>query len=225
MTLYIVATPIGNLKDITLRALDVLRDVDIIAAEDTRVSRKLLMKYDIRKTVLAYHEHSSEKIILNIVNLLLAGKNIAYIVDAGTPGISDPGNYLVRKVSELTPEVSIIPIPGPSALTAAISISGLQGSSFLFLGFPPHKKGRRVFFEQVVASKHPVVLYESPYRILRTLKDLSDIGLSMFECVLIKEISKVYERILRMSIDDLQKEISKEKKIRGEFVLVINKKT
>ena len=225
MALYIVATPIGNLKDITLRALDILRDVDIIAAEDTRVSRKLLIKYDIRKTVISYHEHSPEKVILNIINLLEGGKNIAYIVDAGTPGISDPGNYLVRKVSELAPDVSIIPIPGPSALTAAISISGLQGSQFLFLGFPPHKKGRRAFFEQVVASKQSVVLYESPYRILRTLKDLSDIGLSMFECVLIKEISKVYETILRMSIVELHQKISEEKKVRGEFVLVINKKT
>lgn len=226
MKLYIVATPIGNLKDITLRALEVLKSVDIIIAEDTRVSKKLLSHYDIHKPLMSYHEHSSRNDIARIIDILESGKNIAYIVDAGTPGISDPGRFLVEHVSAHA-RISIIPIPGPSALTAALSVAGLRSDKFLFLGFPPPKKGRKKFFQEISQLaeevKYPIVLYESPHRLLKTLKELSDIGLSMFDAILIKEISKVYEAILRMRIVDLIKKISEEKRVKGEFVLIINK--
>lgn len=221
--LYIVATPIGNLKDITFRALDVLRGVDVIVAEDTRHTRKLLSHYDIHKQLISLHEHSPRNAFNGVIHLLAEGKNIAYVVDAGTPGIADPGAYLVSRVSRELPEVTIVPIPGASALAAAISVAGLKDSKFTFLGFPPVKKGRKAFFQEVVASLYPVVLYESPHRILKTLRELSDNGLSMFEAVLIKEISKVYETTIRMNIVSIKDSLEKEKKIQGEFVLVINK--
>ncbi|MEK7649483.1 MAG: 16S rRNA (cytidine(1402)-2'-O)-methyltransferase [Patescibacteria group bacterium] len=221
--LYIVATPIGNLKDITLRALEVLREVDIIVAEDTRHTRKLLSHYDIHKQLIALHEHSPRNAFNGVINLLEQGKSIAYVVDAGTPGIADPGAHFVSRVARELPQVTIIPIPGASALAAAISIAGLHEDKFTFLGFPPVKKGRKSFFEEVKASPYPVVLYESPHRILKTLTELSDMGLSMFDAVLIKEISKVYETTLRMNIVSIRDSIEKEKNIKGEFVLVINK--
>jgi 16S rRNA (cytidine1402-2'-O)-methyltransferase len=227
MALYIVATPIGNLKDITLRALEILRSVDCIIAEDTRVSRKLLAHYEISKPLFSFHEHSPEHVVQKIITQLRDGKSFAYIVDAGTPGISDPGSFLVRQVAAQAPDVLIIPIPGPSALAAVISIAGIQGDKFVFLGFPPHKKGRQKFFKEVrqlvEEEKYPVVLYESPHRLLKTLQELCDVGLSMFGCVFMKEISKVYERVVRMSLVDTLEEMKKEKKIKGEFALVINK--
>lgn len=225
MKLYVVATPIGNLKDITLRALEVLRSVDDIVAEDTRVSRKLLQHYQISKPLHSLHEHSTKSSLENILRLIEEGRTVAYIVDAGTPGVSDPGSYLIKKVREMIPAAEIIPIPGPSALTAAVSIAGLSGSTFIFLGFPPHKKGRITFFKEaarLIQDGYPVVMYESPHRVKKTLRNLSDVGLSMFECIIIKEISKVYEKIITMSIEDLIKEFEKEKNIKGEFVLVIN---
>jgi len=220
---YIVATPIGNLKDITLRALEVLRLVDVVACEDTRVTKKLLAHYDIKKPLISFHEYSRAKDITRIIELLRSQKDVAYVVDAGTPGISDPGSWLVQEVLRALPNEKIIPIPGASALSAALSVAGLSKDQFLFLGFPPHKKGRRAFFEQVKESKYPVVFYESPHRLLKTLSELCDIGLSMFDTVLIKEISKVYENIYRMSIVELKNFFEKERKIRGEFVLVIHK--
>ena len=223
MALYIVATPIGNLKDITLRALEVLRAVDVIVCEDTRVTKKLLSHYDIKKLLISFHEYSHKKDILRIIELLRSQKDVAYVVDAGTPGISDPGSWLVQEVLRALPNEKIIPIPGASALAAALSVAGLSKDQFLFLGFPPAKKGRSRFFGQVLESKYPVVLYESPHRLLKTLSGLCDIGLSMFDAVLIKEISKVYENVYRMSIVELKDFFEKEKKIRGEFVLVIHK--
>ena len=223
MKLFVVATPIGNLKDITLRALEVLRDVHIIVAEDTRVTKKLLSRYEIQKPLIGFHEHSSRGTLNHIINLLREEKDLAYVVDAGTPGVADPASFLVREVSAQIPETDIIPIPGPSALAAAVSIAGIRGDQFLFLGFPPHKKGRASFFKDVLDAKYPVVLYESPHRILKTLKELSDVGLSMFDAVLIKEISKVYEKIIRKSIVEILSDLKKEKSIKGEFVLVINK--
>ncbi len=224
MALYMVATPIGNLKDITLRALEILKSVDVVFAEDTRHTKKLLAHYEIHKPLLSYHEYSSSKDLHRMISLLQDGKDVAYVVDAGTPGISDPGNYLVSQVVSRLPDTKITPIPGASALTAAISIAGLSKGQFLFMGFAPLKKGRRAFFKEILDTEYSVVLYESPHRLLRTLSELSDIGLSRFDATLIKEISKVYEEIVRMSIDDLKIKIAQEKKIRGEFVLVIHKK-
>lgn len=223
MAIHIIATPIGNLKDITLRALEVLRSVDVIACEDTRVTKKLLSRYDIKKPLISFHEYSGAKDIARILELLRSQKNVAYVVDAGTPGISDPGSWLVQEILRALPNEKIIPIPGASALTAALSVAGLSKDQFLFLGFPPHKKGRRAFFEQVKESKYPVILYESPHRLFKTLSELCNIGLSMFGVTVVKEISKVYENIYRMSIVELKNFFEKEKKIRGEFVLVIHK--
>jgi len=221
--LYIVATPIGNLKDITFRALDVLREVDVIVAEDTRHTRKLLSHFDIHKQLISLHEHSPRNAFNGVIKLLEEGKNIAYVVDAGTPGIADPGAYLVRRVAAEFPEMPISPVPGPSALAAAISVAGLQDSKFVFLGFPPIKKGRKSFFQEVKDSPYPVVLYESPHRIFKTISELDDMGLSMFDAILIKEISKVYETTVRMNIVSIKNFLEKEEKIQGEFVLVINK--
>jgi len=176
VTLYIIGTPIGNLKDITLRALEVLKEVDLILCEDTRVTKKLLEHYQIKKPLLNYHQHSRLKKVNYILELLKQGKNLALVSDAGTPGISDPGNLLVYEAIErLREKVEIIPIPGPSAATAAASISGFPMDKFLFLGFPPTKRKRKKFFEAVVKSKYPVIFYESPYRIIKTLKELSSL--------------------------------------------------
>lgn len=223
MKLYIVATPIGNLEDITFRALKILENVDVICAEDTRVTKKLLTHFNIQKKLLSIHEHSKRQAFVYVKELLEEGNDIAYVVDAGTPGISDPGGYLVKYISETIPHVDIIPVPGPSALTAALSVAGITRHEFLFLGFPPTKKGRTKFFKEVLDTPYPVVLYESPHRILKTLDDLVSHGLSMFDGVLIKEISKVYETILRMKVGEMKSALLENKSNKGEFVLVINK--
>jgi len=153
-SLYIVATPIGNLKDITLRAVEVLNQVDFILAEDTRQTSKLLAHFNIKKPVISYHQHSSLKKVDKIINELKDNKKIALVSDAGTPGISDPGNLLVKEIFEQIGEsVKIIPIPGPNAAIAALSISGFPTDNFVFLGFPPHKKGRQTFFKNIAKEK------------------------------------------------------------------------
>src|SRR3989304_10154524 len=171
--LYIIATPIGNLEDITLRAIRVLKEVDMILCEDTRMTQKLLQKYDIKTPTLSYHSHSGLAKVEKIFELLEEGKNLALVSDAGTPTISDPGVLLVSQVKEkFGQEVSIVPIPGPSAVISALSASGLPSSDFLFLGFLPHKKGRETLFKEIAVSKRTVVFYESPHRILKTLESL-----------------------------------------------------
>ena len=269
--LYIIATPIGNLKDITLRALEILKEVDLILAEDTRQTRKLLMHYEINKPLQSYHQHSRLQKIDWILDLLRQGKNLALVTDAGTPGIADPGNRLVEVVchSEFISEssrdvldeipkrirddngynISISPIPGPCALTAALSISGLPTDKFLFLGFPPAKKKRQKFFEQVVNSKHTVVFYESCHRILRTLEDLNVIlsvakrseesreydgsSLRSFgqspqddinerQLVVCRELTKKFETIYRGDCATIISQLKKENhEPRGEFVVVV----
>ena len=223
VTLYIIGTPIGNLKDITLRALEVLKEVDLILCEDTRVTKKLLEHYQIKKPLLNYHQHSRLKKVNYILELLKQGKNLALVSDAGTPGISDPGNLLVYEAIErLREKVEIIPIPGPSAATAAASISGFPMDKFLFLGFPPTKRKRKKFFEAVVKSKYPVIFYESPYRIIKTLKELSSF-IGDREIVVCREVTKKFETIYRGKIEEVIKEI--EKNPRGEFVVIVSPKT
>ena len=223
VTLYIIGTPIGNLKDITLRALEVLKEVDLILCEDTRVTKKLLEHCQIKKPLLSYHQHSKLKKVNYILELLKQGKNLALVSDAGTPGISDPGNLLVYEAIErLREKVEIIPIPGPSAATAAASISGFPMDKFLFLGFPPTKRKRKKFFEAVVKSKYPVIFYESPYRIIKTLKELSSF-ISDREVVVCRELTKKFETIYRGKIEEVIKEI--EKNPRGEFVVIVSPKT
>ena len=223
VTLYIIGTPIGNLKDITLRALEVLKEVDLILCEDTRVTKKLLEHYQIKKPLLNYHQHSRLKKVNYILELLKQGKNLALVSDAGTPGISDPGNLLVYEAIErLREKVEIIPIPGPSAATAAASISGFPMDKFLFLGFPPAKRKRKKFFQEVIGSKYPVIFYESPYRIIKTLKELSSF-IGDREIVVCREVTKKFETIYRGKIEEVIKEI--EKNPRGEFVVIVSPKT
>lgn len=219
--LYIVATPIGNLKDITIRALHILEEVDLILCEDTRVTKKLLNYYNIKTPVESYHQHSKLKKINYIIDLLKQGKNLALVSDSGTPGISDPGNKLIAYLVEKLPDLKIIPILGSSAVAAVASICGFPMDKFVFLGFPPHKKGRQKFFKELANYKYPVIIYESPYRILKTLKELNNFG--NFDIVVGRELTKMFETIYRGNIKEVIKQLEKEKP-RGEFVIVIKKR-
>ena len=222
--LFIVATPIGNLEDISLRALRILKEVDIILCEDTRVTRKLLLRYDIKTPVLSYHQHSQLKKINYIANLLEEGKDLALVSDSGTPGISDPGNKLIDFLVKKDIDLTIIPIPGCSALITAASISGFPMDRFTFLGFPPHKKKRNKFFEELLKIKHPVIFYESPHRIIKTLNEINDksqeINLNP-QVVVCRELTKKFETIYRGTIEEVIKKI-KDDKIKGEFTVIIN---
>lgn len=213
--LYIVATPIGNLEDMSLRALNVLKKADLILCEDTRVTKKILNRYNINTPTESYHQHSKFKKITKIEKLLNQNKALALVSDSGTPGISDPGNklidYLVKKLSGL----KVVPVPGPNAAVTAASISGFAVDQFKFMGFPPHKKGRKKFFRKIAESDCPVIIYESPYRILKTLKQLGEIN--NFEIVICRELTKKFETIYRGKINDLIQQI----KPKGEFVVVI----
>jgi len=220
-TLFIIATPIGNLEDITFRALRVLKEVDTIYAEDTRVTQKLLRHYEIKKPVQRYDEHVAQRMHARIAEDLEQGKSIALVSDAGTPGISDPGARLVAYIREHVPEVSIVPIPGPSALVTAWSVAGVSADSFTFLGYPPHKKGRKTFFGSVRdIGIRPVVLYESPHRLQKTFAGILETMGEDATLVVAKELTKIYEEIWRGSVVDAAKYFSKEKG-KGEFVIII----
>ncbi|MDD5738553.1 MAG: 16S rRNA (cytidine(1402)-2'-O)-methyltransferase [Candidatus Pacebacteria bacterium] len=226
-SLYVVGTPIGNLSDISQRALDTLKLVDYILCEDTRVSQKMLTRFGIKKPMISYHQHSKLDKVDCILNLLRDGKNLALISDAGTPGVSDPGGQLVEAVIKEFGDsvgVKIEPIPGPSALTAVASVCGFSMDRFIFLGFPPIKKKRQQFFEEVVNSKYPVIFYESPYRILKTLNEILKYrDVEMF-LVVGRELTKKFETIYRGSLQDVAKKIESDKvggSIKGEFVVVI----
>jgi len=223
--LYIVATPIGHLKDISLRALEVLREVDLILCEDTRVTKKLLDRYGIRTSTLSYHQHSKLTKINYILELLKEGKNLALVSDAGTPGISDPGGKLINfLITSPGLVIKIVPIPGPSAVTAAASISGLPMDKFLFFGFPPTKRKRKKFFKEVINSKYPVIFYESPYRIIKTLKELGNVmnneQRTMNNIVVCRELTKKFETIYKGKIEEVIEKIEKDK-IKGEFVIIV----
>ncbi len=218
-TLYIVATPIGNLKDIAPRALETFRGVDLILCEDTRVTQKLMIHYGIEKTLMSYHQHSKLQKTDYIISLLETGKDLALVSDAGTPGISDPGNKLIESiVSRLQDKVKIVTIPGPSAITAAASISGFPMDNFLFLGFPPVKNKRKKFFEEVIGAKYPVIFYESPYRILKTLNELSTSDAKIVVC---REMTKKFETVYRGTAKEVIEMIKKDV-LKGEFVVVVD---
>ena len=221
--LYIVATPIGNLEDITLRAISVLRSADFILAEDTRVTRVLLDKYSIPTKSISYHQHSGFKKIEQIIELLKEGKNLALVTDAGTPGINDPGNYLVMKCLEAMPDLKIVPIPGSNAAITALSVSGFPSDKFIFLGFPPHKKGRMTFFQRINLLEDTIVLYESKYRILKALKELKELSLvGERQIVVSRELTKQFETIYRGTVDQIMLKLSSHKdNLLGEFVVVV----
>lgn len=219
--LYIVATPIGNLKDITLRALEVLRAADLILAEDTRVTKKLLTHYNIHKSLKRYDENVAERMHPEIKRMLQAGMTVAVVSDAGTPAISDPGSRLVAFIKKELPHTEIIPVPGPSALTAALSACGLNADQFTFLGYPPHKKGRQTFFAGFKSiTPKPVVLYESPHRLAKTFGSLVENFGPEKEIVVAKELTKIHEEIWQGSVENAQKHFQGQRS-KGEFVVII----
>ena len=220
--LHIVATPIGNLEDITYRAIRTLKEVDFVLCEDTRVTKKLLDRYEIIKPTISYHHHSGKTKVDRLLELLKDGKNLALVTDAGTPGISDPGNELVRAVLEgLGQKAEIIPIPGPSALGALISVSGINMQTFTFMGYPPHKKGRETYFKKILESKIPVIYYESPYRVIKNLELLKKF--TDKRVIVGRELTKIFEEVVRGNIDEILKYFDDNKdKIKGEFVIIIH---
>lgn len=223
-TLYIVATPIGNLSDMTLRAIETLKNVDIIACEDTRVSGTLLKHFEIKKPLLSLHQHSSDFAIENIIKELSNGKDVAYISDNGTPGISDPGQRLVQsvrlKAQNENLKIKIVPIPGPSALTAAISVSGLIEKEFHFIGFLPKKKGRQTQFKELALSNIPFIFYESAFRIEKTLKDIMEYLGENTQVFIGREMTKMFEEYWGGNIVEVISSFG-EHKIKGEFVVIV----
>lgn len=220
-TLFIVATPIGNLEDITLRALRVLKEVDLALAEDTRVAQKLFRHYEIKKPVLRYDEYVAGRMHTRVVSELEKGKSVALVSDAGTPGISDPGSRLVAYVREHAPEVSVVPIPGPSAVTTALSAAGVSANVFTFLGYPPHKKGRKTFFESVRdITVRPVALYESPHRLQKTFVGIAQTMGKEATLIVAKELTKIYEEIWSGAVKEAMDYFQKEKG-KGEFVIIV----
>lgn len=222
--LYIVATPIGNLEDITLRALRILKEVDAVLCEDTRVTRKLLDHYRITKPVYPYFQHSGPGVSEKILSMLEDGKTLALVTDAGTPGISDPGNKLIAQViGQLGSDAKIMPIPGVSAVTALASVAGFGTDKFCFLGYPPAKKGRQAFFKKVAQSEVPVILFESPHRIVKTLRELQEVVGGDRRIVVGRELTKKFETVIRGALPQVRK-ILESTKARGEFTIIIDPK-
>lgn len=223
-TLYIVATPIGNLEDITLRAIRILKEVDTIVCEDTRVTKKLLEKYlDAPKRVLSFHAHSDDRKVEELIGLLSEGKSVALVTDAGTPGVSDPGSRLVAAVRrELSDQIKIEPVPGASAITAALSVAGIEASAFTFLGFLPHKKGRETLFKEIIESERTMIFYESSHRILKTIERLAELLTETRQVVIARELTKKFEQIISGSpAQVLEKLKSSPDHERGEFVVLV----
>jgi len=216
--LYIVATPIGNLSDITLRALEVLKSVDLIACEDTRQTQKLLSHYQIQKSLTSYYEHNKFSKGEYLLGLLKEGKNIALVSDSGTPGISDPGFHIAMLA--LGNNIAVSPIPGPCALTTALSASGVPANRFIFEGFLPIKPGpRKKKLSELSKQNKTIVLYESPYRFLRLLEEIKEI-FGEIKLTVIREVTKKFEEIKQGQISSIM-EYYKNRKIKGEFVIVI----
>ena len=214
--LYIVATPIGNLEDITLRALRILKEVDLIAAEDTRHTLKLLNHFEISKPLISYHRHNEDIRTDELIEKLLEGKNIALVSDAGTPGICDPGHIVIKKCIEKN--IEIIPIPGACAMINSLIVSGINTNEFTFLGFLPlNKKSRKQKLEEIQKSNKTIILYEAPHKLMSTLKDLEQI-LENRQIVLAREITKIHEEFIRGNISEV---IEKAENLKGEMVLII----
>lgn len=220
-TLYIVATPIGNLEDITLRAKRILAEVDLIVCEDTRVTSKLLAKLEIRKPLKSLHQHSDDHRTNFIIQEVLDGKNVAYVSDAGTPGVNDPGGRLVQVAFEAGVPVS--PIPGPSALTSAISVCAFPMEHFSYLGFIPHKKGRQTFFKDVAERKEAVVFFESTHRLLKALESLAETLDVERQIFVGRELTKIYETLYRGTAAEVLEQV-KSSSDKGEAVIVVGPK-
>ena len=216
-TLYIVATPIGNLEDITLRAIRILKEADLIAAEDTRHTLKLLNHLEISKPLISYHRHNEDVKSDVLIERLQEGKNIALVSDAGTPGICDPGEEIIKKCIEL--EIHVVPIPGACAMINSLICSGIDTKEFTFLGFLPlNKKSRKNKLEEIEKANKTIIIYEAPHKLETTLKDLKQVLNKDRKIVLAREITKIHEEFIRGNIDDL---IEKIQDIKGEIVLII----
>ncbi|MGD0482677.1 MAG: 16S rRNA (cytidine(1402)-2'-O)-methyltransferase [Terracidiphilus sp.] len=230
--LYLVATPIGNLGDITLRALDVLRNADRIACEDTRQTQKLLNHFQIEKKTVSYHEHNERERAVELVDALKGGARIALVSDAGTPAVSDPGRWLVREA--IAAGVPVIPIPGANAAIGALVASGLPTEDFHFLGFLPEKAGaRRTHLEELAAREkadrrqtpRTLIFYEAPHRILETLSDIEELWGGLLNAVVARELTKLHEEFLRGTVAEVRRELAARDRIRGEITLLVEAPT
>ena len=216
--LYIIATPIGNLEDITLRAIRILKEVDLIAAEDTRHTLKLLNHLEISKPLISYHRHNEEIRTEELIKELKTGKNIGLVSDAGTPGICDPGEEIIKKCIEES--IKVVPIPGACAMINALITSGISTKEFTFLGFLPlNKKSRKEKLEEIKNANKTIILYEAPHKLKNTLNDLSDI-LQSREVVLARELTKIHEEYIRGTVKEL---MEKTDNLKGEMILIIEK--
>lgn len=215
--LYIVPTPIGNLDDITLRALKILGGVDIIAAEDTRTTKFLLDHFHIQKPLLSFFSHNEQMRVPQIIQKLKDGMSVALVSDAGTPGISDPAHSII--IAAIAEQIVIVPLPGPTAFIPVLIASGLPTHSFVFEGFLPHKKGRKTKIEKLKTEERTIILYESPHRIIKTLEELYA-AMGERQIVIGREITKKFEEILRGTLSDVKKILS-QRSIKGEFVLIL----
>lgn len=219
-TLYVVATPIGNLEDMTERAGRILCEASLVVAEDTRVTRKLLAHVGSKAASVAFHEYSDPRGILPVVKALEGGGAVALVTDSGTPGISDPGAYLVTEVLRRLPDTRIFPIPGPSALVAALSVSGFRAEPFTFFGFPPEKKGRNSFFERLSGREEALVLYEAPHRIAKTMDALLAALGPDRPAFVGRELTKIHETHYRGRLGEVTAAVGSDT-VRGEYVIVI----
>ena len=218
--LFLVATPIGNLEDMTFRAINILKEVDVIAAEDTRHTLKLLNYYEISKPMISYHRHNEDAKTEILINKLLVGENIALVTDAGTPGISDPGEEVVREA--IKNGIEVISVPGACALISGLICSGLNTKEFVFYGFLSlNKKNRQKTINKIKNENKTVILYEAPHKLLKTLKDImAEIG--DINCVLAKEITKIHENFIRDKISNIVSDLNKENEIKGEYVILLD---
>ncbi len=215
--LYVVSTPIGNLDDITLRAVFILKHVDLIAAEDTRKTRILLKHLSIEKPLVSHHSYNEARKAPELIRMLQSGKSVALVTDAGTPGISDPAYVLIREA--LACAIRVVPVPGPSALLPALIVSGLPTDRFVFEAFLPLKKGRKKKLEALAAEERTVIIYESPFRMERTLNDLHE-EFGNREVAVVRELTKKFEEVVRGPLDEVMAQLAK-KEFRGEYVIVL----
>lgn len=224
--LYVAGTPIGNLEDISLRALRCLREADYVLCEDTRVTGRLLSRYEIKTKTLSYHQHSRISKVEQILSYLDDGKNLVLVSDAGTPGISDPGSLLVAAARErYGKEINIIPLPGPSAVISSLSVSGWPVDRFTFFGFLPHKKGRQTMLKEIINSSYPAVFYESKHRLAKCLKEISLLQQESnrkLEIMIARELTKLFESIYFGSPAELSKKLINDTEMqKGEFVILL----
>lgn len=223
--LYIVPTPIGNLEDITLRAIRVLKEVDMVLCEDTSVTQRLFKEYGITTKTTVFYAQTGVKNIEKILEGLENGAKYALVSDAGTPTISDPGVLLVQKIYESLPDVHVVALPGATALTTALSVSGISSSTFTFYGFLPHKKGRETLFKKIAESEDVSIFYESVHRITKTLQSLKEVLAKERFVVVVRELTKLHEEVVRGSAEEVEGYFNKyTDHLRGEFVVVVSPK-